>query len=36
MSWENLIETAQWTTIFFLFFKGAKNEVRIDTLEEKR
>lgn len=36
MDWHFTVETAQWIIIVFLFFKGAWNENRIDTLERKR
>jgi hypothetical protein len=28
-------DTLQWTLIFFLFVKSAKNEARIDELERR-
>jgi hypothetical protein len=35
MSWGEFADISQWVLIFFLFFKGVKNEVRIDRLEDK-
>jgi hypothetical protein len=35
MNWQQWLDVGQWTVIFFLIYKGAMNEVRIDRLEDK-
>lgn len=35
MDWDLSIEAIQWGLICFLFFKGVKNEIRIDEMEGK-
>jgi hypothetical protein len=34
MSWQEIIDALQWGILAFLFFRGIKNEIRIDRLEK--
>lgn len=35
MDWNTVLTTGQCTMLFFLFFRSAKNEIRIEKLENK-